>query len=332
LAQSKRLGVWHKVVIGLLTPIFLAGALTTGVAQLLAFLAVHPPRERFLRNPADLGLPFENVQFTTSDGIELVGWFIGSPQGEAAVILGHGFSRSRQEMLDVAAMLHNNCYNVLLFDWRAHGKSGGKRTTFGHKEVEDLAAAVRYVASRPEVDPERIGVLGNSMGAAIAIRAAAILPQLKAVVSDSPFTSLEDSIEVGVRRRGPLGVWPLRPLAQFFGLKTIGIDPDLVRPIDDIDDISPRPVLIMHGGRDELIPEDAGARLYAAASEPKMLWYAPDAAHVELAAEYPDEYEAKVVAFLDAALKGQQAASCAVPAAAEGKPGQRDAAREPLAD
>ena len=156
----------------------------------------------------------------------------------------------------MAAMLHRNCYNVLLFDWRAHGESDGERTTFGYEEVKDLAAALDYVSSRPEVDPERIGVLGNSMGAAIAIRGGAALPQLKAVVSDSPYPSLQDSIEVGVRRRGPLGLWPLRPLALFLGIKTIGVDPDLVRPIDEIDEISPRPVLIMHGGRDELVPDD----------------------------------------------------------------------------
>ncbi len=109
------------------------------------------------------------------------------------------------------------------------------------------------------------------------------------------------------------------------------MDPDLVRPIDDIDEISPRPVLIMHGGRDELVPADAGTRLYAAASEPKMLWYAPDAAHVELAAEYPTEYEAKVVSFLDAALKGPHAVACGAPAAVEAKPEGRDTVAGALA-
>jgi fermentation-respiration switch protein FrsA (DUF1100 family) len=213
-------------------------------------------------------------------------------------------------MLDVAAMLHRNCYNVLLFDWRAHGESDGDRTTFGYEEVKDLAAALDYVSSRPEVDPERIGVLGNSMGAAIAIRGGAALPQLKAVVSDSPYPSLQDSIEVGVRRRGPLGLWPLRPLALLLGIKTIGVDPDLVRPIDEIDEISPRPVLIMHGGRDELVPDDTGDRLYTAAAEPKFLWYAPDAAHVRLSTRYPAEYEARVVAFFDAALKETTPQSC----------------------
>lgn len=299
-----------KLAICLLTPLVFLSASTSVATQVLTYLAVHPPRERLDKSPANLGLAYEEVTFTTSDSLQLSGWFVPSHQGRAAVILGHGFTRSRQELLDVAAMLNRNCYNVLLFDWRAHGESEGDRTTFGYDEVKDLAAAVSYLSTRPEVEPERIGVLGKSMGGAVAIRGAAALPQLKAVVSDSPFPSLEASIEVGVRRRGPLGVWPLSLLATHVGTRMMGIDPDLVRPIDDIAAISPRPVLIMHGGRDELVPADTGQRLYAAADEPKFLWYAPDAAHVQLSAQYPAEYETRVVSFFDTALKGQSEGAC----------------------
>lgn len=315
MVNGNRPSRWLKLAIGLLTPPLIVGVLATAATQILAYLAVHPPRERPAQTPARFGLAYEDVTFATSDGVEIKGWFVPSPYSTAAVILGHGFTRSRQEMLDVAAMLNGNCYNVLLFDWRAHGESGGERSTFGHKEVKDLAAALDYLAARPEVDPERIGVLGKSLGGAIAIRGGAALPQLKAVASDSPFPSLEDSIEVGVRSRGPLGIWPLRPLAQYLGTKTIGIDPDLVRPIDDISEIGPRPVLIMHGGQDELVPADTGTRLYAAASEPKSLWYAPDAAHVELSALYPAEYETRITTFFDDALKGETAPGCVAAAA-----------------
>jgi alpha-beta hydrolase superfamily lysophospholipase len=315
MAQSKLPSCWLKLAVGILTPLTVAGALTAGTAHVVTFLAVHPPRERISKTPARLGLAFKEASFSTSDGIQLQGWFIPSPYSQAAVILGHGFSRSRQEMLDVAAMLNRNCYNVLLFDWRAHGESGGTRTTFGYDEVNDLAAALDYVASQPEVDSEHIGVLGKSMGAVIAIRAAAALPQLKAVVSDSAFPSLQDSIEVGVRRRGPFGVWPVRPVAMSLGVMTMGIDPELVRPIDDIGDISPRPVLIIQGGRDELVPANTGERLYAAAAEPKFLWYVPDATHVTLSSQDPAEYEARVVAFFNAALKEGVVGSCAAQAA-----------------
>lgn len=315
MVKSQSNGRWLKLAAGLSGLFLFLGASTMAATQILTFLAVHPPRERLTHTPGDLGLFYEEVTFVTSDGLELRGWFLPSRQGRAAVILGHGFTRSRQEMLDVAAMLHRNCYNVLLFDWRAHGESEGERTTFGYKEVQDVAAALDFVSSRPEVDPERIGVLGKSLGGAIAISAAADLSQLKAVVSDSPFPSLEDTIEVGVSRRGPLGAWPLRLIAVFLGTRTMGVDPALVRPIDDIREISPRPVLIMHGGRDELVPPDTGERLYAAAAEPKFLWYAPDAAHVKLSTQYPAEYEARVVTFFDSALKDVQA-GCAFEAAA----------------
>jgi fermentation-respiration switch protein FrsA (DUF1100 family) len=303
-----------KLAIGLLASLVFTAACTSAATQVVTYLAVHPPRERASLTPADLGLAYEDVSFNTSDGLELKGWFVPSPYSRAAVILGHGFTRSRQEMLDIAVMLNRNCYNVLLFDWRAHGESAGSRTTFGYEEVKDLAAALNYVANRPEVDPEHIGVLGKSLGGVIAIRGAAALPQLKAVVSDSPFPSLQDTIEVSMQRHGPLGAWPLRNVALFLGTKTMGVDPDLVRPIDDIGKISPRPVLIMHGGRDELVPADSGARLYAAAAEPKFLWYVPDAAHVQLSERYPQQYEARVAGFFDAALKDGVVGSCAMEA------------------
>jgi fermentation-respiration switch protein FrsA (DUF1100 family) len=308
--QAIRRRRWLKVVLGLVGSVLMAMLLTTAATQVLSYWAVHPPREQNTRTPASLGLPYEDVAFTTQDGLQLRGWFLPTIYSDATVILGHGFSRSRQELLDVAAMLHRNRYNVLMFDWRAHGESEGTRTTFGYKEVKDVSAAVAYITSRPELDSQRIGVLGKSMGGAIAIRAAAKLPQIKAVVSDSPYPSLQDSIQVGVDRRGPLGVWPFRFIALSLGLNAIGIDPGLVRPIDDIADISPRPVLIIHGGRDALVPADTGTRLYAAAGEPKYLWYAPDVAHVEMSSRYPREYEARVVQFFDHALKVPRVAAC----------------------
>jgi fermentation-respiration switch protein FrsA (DUF1100 family) len=304
MALAKPRSRWAKYGILALSPLLLIGALTTVATQALTYFSVHPPRERITRTPASLDLPFEDVSFLTSDGLRLAGWFLPAAQDGPAIILGHGFGRSRQEMLDVADMLYRNHYDVLLFDWRAHGESEGERTTFGYEETKDLAAALRYLQSRPDVDPQRIGVLGNSMGGAIAIRGAAILPELKAVVSDSPYPSLVDTIDVGVRRRGPLGLWPLRPVAAFIGTATLGVDPELVSPVDEIAAISPRPVLILHGGKDELIPEDTGERLYAAAGEPKYLWYAPDAAHVRLLSRYPEEYKARVLSFFDAALNG----------------------------
>jgi alpha-beta hydrolase superfamily lysophospholipase len=306
MASKLRPRQWIKPATILLVPLCVAVALTTGATQVFAYLAVHPPRERLSETPEQFGMTFEEVTFATSDDLLLSGWFIPAQGARAAVILGHGFTRSRQEMLDVAAMLNRNGYHVLLFDWRAHGKSGGERSTFGHTEIRDLRAALDFVAHRPEVDPERIGVLGKSMGAAIAISGAASMPQLKAVVSDSPYPSLEESIEIGVRRRGPLGVWPFRSIASALGLRAIGIDPDLVRPIDDIGEISPRPVLILHGGRDELVPPDTGSQMLNAASEPKSLWFDPNASHVTLSAEQPKEYETRIVQFFDAALKPQK--------------------------
>jgi hypothetical protein len=108
--------------------------------------------------PADLGLEFVDAEFVTTDGVTLSGWYVPSTNS-AAVVLLHGASSTRTSVLDQAAVLAENGYGVLLFDARGHGRSGGTAMDFGWYGDLDIAAALSYLESRPEVDAARLGLL-----------------------------------------------------------------------------------------------------------------------------------------------------------------------------
>ena len=129
---------------------------------------------------ADLGgAKYEDVTFETSDGLELAGWYIPS-ENRAAVIAMTGRKLPR----DAAAFLARHGYGVLLFDRRGEGQSDSDPNSFGWGGVEDIQAAIAYLQSRPDVDPDRIGGFGLSVGGEMLIQAGAETGELKAIVSE----------------------------------------------------------------------------------------------------------------------------------------------------
>ncbi len=266
-----------------------------------AYNLVHTRRAPITATPAERGLSFEPVTFTSADGLRLTGWHIPSRNG-ATIILGHGLRCNRVDMLPQAALLAEHGYGSLLFDFRAHGESEGEMLTYGYGETDDVLAAVDYLLSRPDVDPQRIGILGGSLGAATAIRAAARSTHLKAVVAESAFTSLEDEVASSFKAFSGLPAFPFAPLTVVFAQWQTGLRISEVRPIDDIPSIAPRPVFIIHGTDDDTIPAEQGHRLYEAAGEPKELWMVDGMGHQSAVTLLPDEYEKRVIGFFDKAL------------------------------
>jgi hypothetical protein len=165
--------------------------------------ALHPAvceaRERSLADYPDIQPAAELVSFPVPEGGQRVGWFILG-RSQATIILLHGFGCPRQEMLGYAQVLHRAGYSTLLFDFRGRGDSDGDAVTLGFYEQQDALAAVEYLKSRDDVGMGRVGVLGISMGGAVAILAAAQEPAIKAVIADSPFESAEQAIEEGFTR------------------------------------------------------------------------------------------------------------------------------------
>jgi alpha-beta hydrolase superfamily lysophospholipase len=280
-------------------------ALAVGLSARWARNYTHPVRHPIEHTPADYGLAYESVAFSSTDDLSLAGWFI-FPQGEvgngAAIILCHGYGATRAALLPVAIALTRHGYSVLPFDFRGHGESGGDLVTLAYDEVKDVQGAVAYLLTRPEVAPGHIGVLGQSMGAATAIRAAAQTPEIGAVVAESAYASLADLVVNDFSTLTGLPRFPFLPLMTALGEWQTGLDMDLVRPVDDIAQISPRPVFLIHGLGDTVVRPESGVRLYEAAGEPKWLWQPEGIGHATAVYKAPTEFEARVIAFFDRAL------------------------------
>jgi fermentation-respiration switch protein FrsA (DUF1100 family) len=248
--------------------------------------------------PTDFGMAYHDVRVRTSDGLSLVGWYVPSTNG-AAVLLQHGYKSERSEMLNEAAMLHRHGYGVLITSLRTHDMSEGSVITFGKDEMKDLDAWFAYLEARPDVDPERLGAIGNSLGGTLVIEFAATQPRIKAVATNSAFSSLEDTIETSVRFFTNLPPFPFAPMITFWAEREAGIHVADVDAKRWIRSLSPRPVLLMQGGQDIVISRESGQRLFDAAGEPKSLWFDPDVGHAKLDVVRPQEYERRVAGLFD---------------------------------
>ena len=266
-------------------------------------------RRPILEKPSDVGIDYRDVEVITQDGLHLAGWWISSQNG-AALIVQHGYKMNRSaELLGIAALLAKRGYGVLLSSVRAHDVNGGEVISFGLEEMQDLTAWIEFVQQVDGVDPERIGIFGNSMGGSLAIQAAAQSTALKAVVAHSAVASIRSTVETSVRHFTGLPPFPFAPMIMFWVERDWNINPSVLDFTQWIDDLSPRPVLLMQGGADVVIEPSSGQLLYDAAREPKEIWFEPTLDHVAFYDERPEEFERRVVGFFDRYLLSPSAES-----------------------
>ena len=301
---------WFKAIALIVLPFALFFLL--GEPILRSYVLAHPGDRVVELDQAQVGGPVERVTFASTDGIELVGWFVPAPAeggastgGGATVVASHGSHGTGPDHYPGIAFLHDAGYNLFVFDHRAHGQSGGKATTLGPLEVRDLRGAVAYLASRPDVDPARIGAIGCSMGSAISIAAAAEDAGIRAAVAESLYADMHELWTrfgyVGIR--GTPIHWSSGGLMRVATRLWTGYPIHTFKPVEVIDDIAPRPLLLIHGEYDNGACTVADAeRLYLAAGEPKELWIVPGAGHCNAHILLPKEYEARVRGFFDEAL------------------------------
>jgi uncharacterized protein len=243
----------------------------------------------------------EAIHIHSSTGIDLQGRFF-SGQNREVIILASGYGETQEQMLPFAEFLHRAGFNVLTFNSRARTTSGGEYVTLGALEQKDLISAVDFAVRRPDVDPGRIGVLGMSLGGATAILAAAADKQIRAVVDDCGFSDASSAIAASFQHFIHLPAMPFAPITVWIASYRAGIDVARVRPVDVIGQISPRPILIIHGLDDYTMPVANSERNFAAAREPKELWFVPGAKHAESHTVEANEYEQKVVKFFTSSL------------------------------
>lgn len=230
----------------------------------------------FTFTPWELQVPYEPVSFRAGDGVTLRGWWLPRPETGRVVIGCTGHRGAKHELLGIACGLWRAGSNVLLFDFRGCGESDAATLSVGHHELLDVRAAVHF--TRQHRPGAQIGLLGYSMGAAVAILAAAADPSVGVVVADSAYAALRDIIAQAYRRRR-LPPGPLLGLSDALNRRRYGWSFAASRPLEVVGRIAPRPLLIIHGGADTLTPVEHAYRLYAAAGEPKELWVVEGARH-----------------------------------------------------
>lgn len=279
-----------------------------GVAAYIVNTLTRPKRidnfaDLYTFTPFELNLPAEEVTFPSLQAEHSVtGWYIAHPEATATILVCPGYRGRRSDVLGMSGQLWKAGYNVLAFEYYGHGTVVGERVTLGYREMNDFLGAVAYAKQR--APQTRLGAVGYSMGASIAIMATARTPEIEALVADSGFATHRSAIEYSVRRTIHLPFAPFDWLTDLLLWLRAGYHFNQVEPLRDIGRIAPRPVLIIHGLKDSLVnPEDAKL-LYAAAHEPKELWLDANSDHCGIYFEDRQKYIDRVIGFLDRNLRG----------------------------
>jgi fermentation-respiration switch protein FrsA (DUF1100 family) len=262
---------------------------------LLSYIYTHVARA-YVPAPR-LGAAYEEVAFETSDGLTLEGWYIPS-KNRAAVISFPG----RKGPQGPARMLARHGYGVLLFDRRGEGVSDGDPNSFGWKGERDIHAAVAFLQRRSDVDPDRIGGIGLSVGGEMFIQAAAESPDIKAIVSEGAGArSVREDLELpGNKKWYELGIPTVAVLTAGTALFSNDLPPPNLKNLSSR--IAPRSVFFVYGENGQPGEIDLNPIYYAAAKEPKAIWEVPNSGHTGGLDAQPEEYERRVVSFFDAAL------------------------------
>jgi fermentation-respiration switch protein FrsA (DUF1100 family) len=254
-------------------------------------------------------LPVQDASFRAADGVPLDGLFARGATRAPSVVLVAGFKSTRDSMLPYARFLHGAGYNVLLYDGRGLGRSGG-RFSAGLREVDDARGAVAYLLERRDLRDHRCALLGVSLGAGVAIVAAARTPAVQATVADSAYVDQGALVaRLDTLSLGPLRL-PLAPVAPWAVDRLLGAPLAAFSPLHAAGMVAPRALLLIHSRRDSnpTTPLAGALSLYHTARRPVSLWIAPRASAAcgsyplyplagALAAQ-PAEYRRRVLAFL----------------------------------
>jgi fermentation-respiration switch protein FrsA (DUF1100 family) len=302
-AQTQKLGPesWGAVggigfgVVGSALAAYLTYAGIVGSNDLML-----PKKDDYTKDPGAYGIPFERVEFKSHDGLKLVGWYVPAAKPTTkAILLLHGHASKKDVVFRKYGNWLRSEYNLFLYDQRYSGESEGKYVTLGYYERHDAKLALDQLRSRGNTS---IGLMGESMGGAVAINVGATVPDVKAVWNDCAFDSLQDAIAPRAAARK----YPLADLVAVAVRKTAGLRAkghlEEADPIHWVDKIGPRPFYLVHGLKDDETLPVNGEKLFKAAKDPKESWWTAEAKHANSWKVYPEEYKQRTFAFFEKAL------------------------------
>ncbi len=259
---------------------------------------LYAPCSRSYASPTDYGHQAESVILSARADGEFKGYFIPGSNG-ATIIMPPAFTSDRNNRLAEMDILARYGYAIFTFDSRPCAGMGP--LSLGYQEVAEVADALDYLLTRPDVDPERIGIYGFSSAGATSVMSAARYPTLKAVVAEGGYghfgNTIGDHVEGGLASYFiPLyrwGSWGTYRLISGHSVAELS-------PVTVINQIAPRPILLVYGSKEASLP--GAYQQQAAAGDNATLWVVDGAGHGNYLQIAPEAYEARITAFFDESL------------------------------
>ncbi|MFZ6019143.1 MAG: alpha/beta hydrolase [Chloroflexota bacterium] len=245
----------------------------------------------------------QEVRLTSPFGYTLSATYFPLAGARRTVVLVHGITYTRLGCIKYLPLFRRRGFNVLIYDQRYHGLSGGGNCTFGFYERHDLRAVLDWALA--QLPPGgRVGTMGESLGAAVCLQHAAIDPRPAFVIADCPYADLNDLLALRLRRDVGLPAFPFLPLASLIARLQAGFWFGKVSPLRAVPGLE-MPVLLVHGQQDDYTPPQHSQRLYAAKRRGLCrLYLAPNAGHAESYWNNRAAYEAVLEQFLREASLG----------------------------
>src|SRR5438874_2791992 len=263
------------------------------VSYLISLTMVYRPRVFLDDDPRQHNLAYTAAAFTSEDGVPLAGWWIDAAKlprgidvdlaedwGKRTVVLCHGIGSAKERELDLAKYLVERGYNVLVFDFRGHGESGGNFISFGVRERFDVMAAIAWAKAKHPTQAEHLFGMGSNCGAAALVGAAVEKgpgEQLDGLVLYEPFSRFNEVVKENAKRilPGPAS-WLVRYISMPLASLHAGANLEGYAPVEMIDQVWPRPVLIVQGRAQTFVSPEQSMDLYQQASQPKEPFFPAD--------------------------------------------------------
>ena len=290
-------------LLGFFLVIFLSFSLVVMIARnIFSVITETMPTPSEVTIPPGLEFEVEEATFESEDGLTIAGWYV-PPKNGVTIILLHGYGGNRTGTLWYARQLVPAGYGVLMYDERASGESEGTRRSYGWEDPRDVWGAIRFIEARQVGGPVRIGIAGCSIGGQIALQGAAYHPEIEAVWADGASVVRAQDIS---RVSNPIVALLIAANYMLDWMYEIKLDMEAPPPmIEIIDDIAPRPIMLVGGGQSRPLTGSEGDHLQvylARAGANADLWVIEEATHCDGPRVRPGEYAAKMVAFFDAAF------------------------------